>query len=142
MSSVLPDPTTPFGQRVAKRLRDDKRIWITSVSADGTPQPNPVWYLWDGESFLIYTLANAARLAHIARNPHVALNFETADDGNDVIVFTGEARLAPDAPPADKHPAYMAKYQDAMTRVSKSVERFASIYSVALLVTPKKVRGL
>ena len=142
MSSVLPDPTTPFGQRVAERLREEIVIWITSVGADGTPQPNPVWFTWDGESFLIYSLANAARLAHIARNPRVGLNFDTRDDGDDVVIFTGEARLAPDAPPADKNPAYMAKYADAMARVSKTVERFASIYSVALRVTPTKVRGL
>jgi PPOX class probable F420-dependent enzyme len=137
----MPDPATDFGQRVAQRLRDEIVIWITSVSADGTPQPNPVWYVWDGESFLIYTLPNAARLAHIKRNPRVALNLESFGKGDDVVILTGDARLAPDAPPADKNLAYVAKYGDAMARVSKSVERFASTYSVALHVTPTKVRG-
>lgn len=141
MSDVLPDPTTEFGRRVAERLRDERIIWITTVGADGTPYPNPVWYVWDGESFLIYTLHNAARLNHIKRSPRVALNFDSRDDGDDVVIFTGEARLAPEEPPADKHPAYMAKYAEAMARVSKSTERFASIYSVPVRVTPKKVRG-
>lgn len=141
MSSVLPDPSTDFGRRVAERLRDEIVIWFTSVGADGAPHPNPVWYIWDGESFLIYTLHNAARLKHIQRNPHVALNFDTRDDGDDVIIFTGEARIAPEEPPADKHPAYMAKYAEAMVNVSKSTERFAGIYSVPVRVTPTKVRG-
>jgi len=42
--SVLPDPTTPFGERVARRLREEPVIWFTSTSRDGTPQPNPVWF--------------------------------------------------------------------------------------------------
>lgn len=141
MSSMLPDPATPFGERVAQRLRDERIIWFTSVGADGTPQPNPVWFHWDGESFLIYTLADAARLAHIKRNPRVSLNFDTRDGGDNVVIFTGEARLAPEEPPADKHPDYMAKYAEAMASVSKSAERFASIYSVPLRVTPTKARG-
>lgn len=141
MSSVLPDLNTAFGRRVAERLRDETIIWITTVGADGTPYPTPVWYVWDGESFLIYTLHNAARLKHIQRNPRVALNFDTRDDGDDVVIFTGEARLAPEELPPDKHPAYMAKYAEAMARVSKSTERFASIYSVPVRVTPTKLRG-
>ena len=141
MSSILPDPNTAFGKRVAERLRDETIIWITTVGADGTPYPTPVWYVWDGESFLIYTLHNAARLKHIQRNPRVALNFDTRDNGDDVVIFTGEARLAPEEPPADKHPAYMAKYAEAMANVSRSTERFASIYSVPVRVTPTKVRG-
>jgi PPOX class probable F420-dependent enzyme len=67
MSAVLPDPSTPFGERVAQRLRDDPVIWLTTVGADGTPQPNPVWFLWDGESFLTYNRADAKRLAQIKR---------------------------------------------------------------------------
>jgi hypothetical protein len=42
MSSVLPDPATPFGERVARRLREEAVIWLTTMGADGTPQPNPV----------------------------------------------------------------------------------------------------
>jgi hypothetical protein len=38
--------------RVAQRLREDAVIWLTTVAANGTPQPNPVWFLWDGHSVL------------------------------------------------------------------------------------------
>lgn len=37
----------------------------------------------------IYTQPNAAKLRHIARNPKVALNFDSGD-GEDVVVFLGE----------------------------------------------------
>lgn len=141
MSSVLPDPATPFGRRVAERLRDEHLIWLTTVSADGTPQPNPVWFLWDGESMLIYNQTGARRLAHIARNPRVALNFETDAGGDDVIVLTGEARLSPDEVSPDKNAAYVAKYRDSIMGSFTSPERFASLYPVPLRITIEKVRG-
>ena len=36
------DPSTPFGERVRRRLRDVVVVWLNTVGADGTPQPNPV----------------------------------------------------------------------------------------------------
>lgn len=47
-SDVLPDADSEFGQRVRARLRDEQVIWFTTVGADGTPQPNPVWFIWQG----------------------------------------------------------------------------------------------
>jgi PPOX class probable F420-dependent enzyme len=138
---VMPAPSTPFGARVAQRLRDDIVLWLTTVGADGTPQPNPIWFVWDGESFLIYNLADARRLAHIQRNPRVALHFDGNGKGGDIIVITGEARLSPEDPPASQVPAYLAKYGDRMRREWGSPEGFAAEYSVAIRVQPTKVRG-
>ena len=42
MPFQLPDPTTPFGQRVAKRLHEEPIIWLTTIDSKGTPQPAPV----------------------------------------------------------------------------------------------------
>jgi PPOX class probable F420-dependent enzyme len=63
----LPDPSTPFGERVARRLRDERLIWLTTVDAKGMPQPTPVWFLWDAatSTILIYSRADANRLAHL-----------------------------------------------------------------------------
>jgi len=57
MAFQLPDQSTPFGERVARRLRDERLIWFTTVDAKGTPQPTPVWFLWDDatSTILIYT---------------------------------------------------------------------------------------
>ena len=141
MATILPDPATPFGERVARRLREEKIIWLTTTGADGTPQPAPVWFLWEDETFLIYTLANAKRLAHIERNPRVALNFDGDGTGGDIIVFTGEARQAPDTPPANQYPAYAEKYHDLIAEEFQTPENFARGYPIALRITPTKVRG-
>ena len=53
--SWRPDTTTDFGRRVERRLRDEYLVWLTTVRADGLPQPSPVWFLWDGETVLIYS---------------------------------------------------------------------------------------
>lgn len=141
MSAVLPDPSTPFGERVARRLRDERIIWLTTVGSDGMPQPNPVWFLCDGVSFLIYNLKDAKRLAHIRANPHVALHFDGNGQGGDIVVFTGDARIATDEPPADRNQAYVAKYQQFITRGFQTPQRFAERYPVAVRVTPTRVRG-
>jgi PPOX class probable F420-dependent enzyme len=140
--SVLPDPRTPFGARVARRLREETIIWLTAVAADGTPQPNPVWFLWDGTSFLIYCRREAKRLEHIRRNHRVALHFDSDGQGSDIVILTGTARLAPNEPPADQNQPYLEKYRDDIVQIAGTLQRFAAEYSVPVRVTPERVRGL
>jgi PPOX class probable F420-dependent enzyme len=143
MAFQLPDAGTPFGERVARRLRDEKLIWFTTVDEKGTPQPTPVWFLWDEASatFLIYSRADAKRLAHLQQNSRVALNFDGNGMGGDIIVFAGQAQFSPDELPADQLPAYVEKYRDFIARRYDTPEKFAAIYSVALRIHPTTVRG-
>src|SRR5215470_16627051 len=99
MSSILPDPSTEFGERVARRLRDEVVIWMTVIDAKGTPQPTPVWFLWENNSFLIYSRGDARRLEHIKHNPRVSLNLDGNGKGGDIVVFSGEATLSLGEPP-------------------------------------------
>lgn len=141
-NDVLPDASSEFGQRVRARLRDDKLIWLTTAGGDGTPQPNPVWFLWEEPAtLLIFNMASANRLAHIARNPRVALNFDGNGHGGDIVVLAGRAELAPQSPAPHEHPEYLAKYAEPMAQVSGSPEGFSSAYPVALVVHVDRVRG-
>lgn len=143
MAFQLPDQSTPFGERVARRLRDERLIWFTTVDAKGTPQPTPVWFLWDDatSTILIYSRSDARRLAHVQQNPRVALNFDGNGFGGDIIVVTGEAQVSSDDPPADRLPAYVEKYSDFIATRYETPENFASIYSVALRIRPISIRG-
>ena len=138
---TLPDPQTPFGERVARHLSDDLVVWLTTTGSDGTPQPNLVWFLWDGETFLVYNLAGAARLDHLARNPRISLNFAGNGRGGDIVVFTGVATFAPDEPAADQNPAYLAKYQARIAASFGTPANFAARYPTAIRITPSKLRG-
>ena len=135
------DTSSEFGQRVERRLREERVIWLTTVRADGTPQPSPVWFLWDGETFLIYSQPNQQKLRNIERNPKVALNFDGDGQGGDIIVFTGEARLDPQAPPANQVAAYVERYQPGFVRIGMSAEAFAQTYAVPIRITPTGLRG-
>ncbi|NTU62796.1 MAG: TIGR03667 family PPOX class F420-dependent oxidoreductase [Chloroflexi bacterium] len=135
------DLTSAFGERVARRLREERIIWLVTIDPDDVPQPTPVWFWWDGETVLIYSHAKQAKLRNIRRHPQVALHLDGDGQGGDIIVFTGTARLAPDAPPAHQHAAYAQKYQWGFDRIGTTPEQFAADYAVALRVTPEKVRG-
>src|SRR6478736_4615864 len=129
--------------RVRDRLKGEKVIWFTTTSADGTPQPNPVWFLWeqDGDSVLIYNASEAKRLDHVAVHPHVSLNFDGNGHGGNIVVIAGVAEQALDVPPATEHEPYVAKYAADVARIGMDAESFAKKYSVALRVRMTKVRG-
>jgi len=139
----LPDPSTPFGERVARRLREDRLIWFTTVDAKGTPQPTPVWFLWDEthSTILIYSRADAKRLEHLQHNPRIALNFDGNGTGGDIIVITGEAFVSTDDPPADRLPVYVDKYREFIARRYDTPEKFAEVYPVTLRIRPTAIRG-
>lgn len=139
----LPDPTTPFGERVTHRLHNEHVIWLTTVDAKGMPQPAPVWFWWEDASstFIIYSRGDAKRLGHLQQNPRVALNFDGNGSGGDIIVVLGEARVSTSDPAADKHPPYVEKYRDFIARLRMTPEQFASVYSVPLRINPLAVRG-
>jgi PPOX class probable F420-dependent enzyme len=134
------DLTSEFGIHVEKRLQEEGVIWLTTVASDGTPQPNPVWFYWDGESFLIYTKPDAAKLKNIARSPKVSLNLEgAAVDGGDVVVFNGTAVIKDHPPEPD--PGYLAKYQEVTAQLGREFSDVYQEYSITLRIIPSKVRG-
>lgn len=135
------DPNSEFAARVARRLAEDTIIWLTTVRPNGTPEPSPVWFLWDGETALIYSRPNTQKLRNIAANPNVALSFNTTSDGGDVVVFSGTAAVDEQALSCDQLPAYVAKYAGPIKNINMTPEYFAKAYSVAIRVTPTKVRG-
>ena len=135
------DLTTDFGKRVERRLREDTIIWLTTVRRDGTPQPTPVWFFWEGETILMYSQPNQQKERNIAHSPRVSLNFDGDGHGGNIIVLTGEARIVPDAPLATDVPEYVAKYAEGIKGIGMTPESMAQAFSVAIRITPTDVRG-
>ena len=136
------DFTTEFGRRVRQRLDEEYFIWFTTVGADLTPQPRPVWFIWEGESFLIFSQPGAHKVAHLQAHSNVALHFNTdrmADEN--VIVFLGRAELDPAAPPADQVLAYFEKYRGGIADLEMAPGEFSRDYSLAIRVRVTKLRG-
>ncbi|MFD1530886.1 TIGR03667 family PPOX class F420-dependent oxidoreductase [Pseudonocardia aurantiaca] len=141
MTFALPDEGTEFDARVARRLDEAVVAWFTVVDGAGTPQPAPVWFVWDGETALVYSDYRAKRLDHVRARCQTALNLDGDGAGGDIVVLAGETHVDAVAPAVPDNPAYLAKYGERITNGWGSAEEFAKTYSVALRFLPKRLRG-
>lgn len=138
---MLFDPSTEFGARVERHLKQDIIAWLTTVRPNGTPEPSPVWFLWDGESCVVYSRPNTQKLRDLATNPRVAVNFDGDGKGGDIVIFTGEAHVDPTIPPSNALTAYQEKYRSNIERIGSNPDHFAAGYSVPLRIVLSKLRG-
>ena len=142
MTSALPDPATEFGRRVRHQLADERVIWLTTVGSDGTPQPNPVWFIWTGNDEIItYNLPDAYRIAHVIARPNVSLHFNSDPKADRIVVARGVADLPDGMPPPDRSAEYLAKYREAMITLNGDLKSFAATYSRVVRVRITRVRG-
>ncbi len=133
------DESGEAGARAAERLRTSRVIWMTTVSGRGVPQTSPVWFLWDGGDFTVYSL-DSPRSSNVTKNPSVGLHLDGNGLGGDIVVVEGLARVEHSLPPVPDNDDYLAKYGEIMAERSWSPEWFGSRYSVPLAITPTKFR--
>ena len=69
---------------------------LATVYPSGGPQAFPVWYEFDGESFLVTTEAEAAKVYNIRHNPQVALCITDTSRWMKSLTVRGRARVVPD----------------------------------------------
>jgi PPOX class probable F420-dependent enzyme len=136
------DPSMTFGQRAQRRLREDVLAWLTTVRADGQPQPSAVWFLWDGEDeLLLYSQPAMQKLRNIERNPRVSLHLDGDGRGGDIVIVSGTAAVDEDAPGVADNAAYVEKYAWGFERLGLSPQQFASRYSVPVRLHASSLRG-
>ena len=137
------DFKSKFGRFAKKHLRSEYFVWLTTVDSTGTPQPRPVWFIWENDSILIFSQAKAHKIKHIRRNLNVALHFNTKDAKGEkrLIIFTGTAKIDKKCPPANKLRAYLQKYKSGIIGLNATPEQFSGEYSVAIRIAPTKLRG-
>lgn len=131
-----------LGRRAIARIQHEEVIWLTTLSKSGFPQPRPVWFVWDGETFLIYSLPTAHKIRHIEHNPNVALHFNTDAGGEDVQVILGMARVDRDAPSVKQNRAYCEKYRKGFKSIDMDEDSYSVQFTVAIRITPARLRGL
>lgn len=127
------------GTRAAERLSGDRIGWLTTVAPNGTPQASPIWFLWDSDDILVYSL-DSPRARNIAEHPRVSLNLDGNGLGGDIVIVEGTARIDNETPSAADNPAYVAKYLPVMDEYGWTPEWFAGRYSVPIRITPTRFR--
>lgn len=138
-TAELIDTNTSFGARAAKRLEAEKVAWLTTVGRTGTPQPNPVWFVWDGTSILVFTQPGTPKLRNIQANSRVSVNLNSTRSGGDVVVLAGTATVEANADQV--RAKYVDKYADDIRELNMTEEQFFDDYSVAVRITPDRLRG-
>ncbi len=133
--------SSPLGAHTLHRLTHDPEIWLTTVDASGTPQPRPVWFIWDGERVTIYSSAKAWKLKHIAAHPNVALHFNSDPITYDFQVILGEAIIDSDAPSVLNYPPYLDKYAGLIPALDMTIAEYSNVFRIAIRVTPTRLRG-
>jgi PPOX class probable F420-dependent enzyme len=137
LTSHLP---TPDRERVEGRLQSNLIAWLTTVRPDGQPVSVPVWFvLRDDETILIYTRPEKEKLRNIAANPKVSFVLDVTDVGRNIVRLEGTVTRADNQPPANDHPAYLAKYIERMAALFGTPEEFAALFSVGLIITPTRL---
>ena len=127
-------------KQVERRLTTDEVAWLTTVTPAGKPAPRPVWFVWDGETIVIYSMNGAARLRNIEHNSQVTVHFDSVG-GRDIVVISGTAERLPDAPPPSEFPGLLDKYAVHIQRLGETPEWYDNNYGTALRLTPDRSWG-
>ena len=127
-------------QEVSSRLQYDRHGWLTTVSRSGQPVPRLVWFYFDGECLTVYSMPDAAKVAHIKAHPRVSMNLDTNGNGEGEVAIGGEARI--DAVNADPlaDVDYQAKYAEYAAEMGMSKEFLAAV-NTRLKISIERVWG-
>ena len=66
---------------------------LAYVADDGTPRTVPIGFSWNGTEIVMCTSTNAPKLAHLRRNPAVALTIDTEVHPPKLLLIRGTAEL-------------------------------------------------
>src|SRR5262245_7728779 len=124
--TLMVDWTTEAGRRAEQRLRQERVIWLTTVTADGQPQSSPVWFHWENGTLLIHSKPDQ-KIRNIRGHPRVALHFND-HQGGDVVSIEGRAELLTGDSAANVQPTYLDKYREGIKRLGTTPEQLIAEY--------------
>jgi PPOX class probable F420-dependent enzyme len=122
-----------------RRLKGDLIIWLTTVNPQGQPQTSPVWFWWDGQDVVLFSMPRSPKVTSMRANPKVSLNLDGNGQGGDIVSIEGTAVLFDDKP-LTEFPEYVQRYMDKLKAMGYEPEPFAHAYSVGIRVSPTRFR--
>jgi|SRR5579863_1286037 Pyridoxamine 5'-phosphate oxidase len=91
MTDVAEIMALPISQQL---LHDETILHLSYTGRDGAPRVIPIGYLWDGRSFLMWTVPTSAKVKALQADPRVAISVDVAGPPPRVLLARGRAALA------------------------------------------------
>jgi hypothetical protein len=63
---------------------------LATLDAQGRPQVNPVWFLWEDERILLSVKADTVKYRNLRRDPRLAISFADAANPSHYVEVRGE----------------------------------------------------
>jgi len=146
---AMPRPTVPaersaparpvaVSPELEARFSRQRIAWLTTVRPDGAPHVVPVWFLWDGSTFVVFSKPTARKVRNIAAEGRVMLAIGDAEADFDVQLIEGDARLIERPAVEVLDEQLVRKYGPWMADIALSPAEFAATYSQAIRVVPTR----
>jgi nitroimidazol reductase NimA-like FMN-containing flavoprotein (pyridoxamine 5'-phosphate oxidase superfamily) len=91
----MPDVAEVMAKPIAQQLvRDEPVLRMSYTARDGSPRVIPIGYLWDGVSFLLWSLPISAKVAALEADPRVAITIDVIGPPPRVPLARGRAELS------------------------------------------------
>ena len=132
------DRASEQGTRIDRRLREATVAWLSTVRPDGGPHLVPIWFLWDNETILIFSMPKNQKLRNLRQNNRIVLGIPSGDGVSNVLV-EGQAELLGAGEVTTMLPAYVTKYGKLITAIGLDPASMARQYSEAIRITPAKI---
>jgi PPOX class probable F420-dependent enzyme len=113
-------------------------VWLSSVRPDGGPHVVPLWFLWDGDSFLVFSKPDAQKVRNLRSNPRAMVAIGEPGLEFDVELIEAVAEVVP-TPTRDVLPsAFARKYGERVARGGLTCDRYADVYSQPIRLRPTR----
>ena len=122
-------------------LEREAVVWLSSIRPDGRPHLAPLWFLWDGQSILVFSKPHAQKVRNLQADPRVMVAVGEPGVEFDVELIEAMAEL-PKTPTRRLLPeAFASKYAELAARAGVTFDRFAAVYSQPIWLRPTRWLG-
>lgn len=140
--TAMDTPTIPKAPaRIARFLRTEEVLWLSTFGTDGFPGLVPIWFSWDGEAIRVVSKPHAEKVADMRATPRVMIALGDAEEDFDVGLIEARAEL-PDTPVERFLPeSHWVKYATDLASIGLTREEYVRTYSQAVRLVPVRFLG-
>jgi PPOX class probable F420-dependent enzyme len=119
-------------------IRAQRVMWLTTVRPDGRPHVVPIWFSWDGQTFLVFSKPHAVKVANIRARSQVMLAIGDPLADFDVQLIEASAELLDEPAATAMPPRHLGRYRDWLESIGLDRDEYVRTYSQAIRLVPTR----